>query len=79
MHNSKSLAISSSTLAAILLASQAAGAAANNNHNDDRSSCNQLPSYSALKAALTGWNNTYSQSSNLACNSPKVCTAGVCQ
>ena len=54
MHNSKSLAISSSTLAAILLASQAAGAAANNNnHNDDRSSCNQLPSYSALKAALT--------------------------
>jgi len=52
MQNSKSLAISSSTLAAILLASQAAGAA-NNSHNDDRPSCNQLPSYSALKAALT--------------------------
>lgn len=52
MQNSKSLAISSSTLAAILLASQAAGAA-NNSHNDDRPFCNQLPSYSALKAALT--------------------------
>ena len=52
MHNSKSLAISSSTLAAILLASQATGAAAaNNNHNDDRSPCNQLPSYSALPLA----------------------------
>jgi uncharacterized protein GlcG (DUF336 family) len=54
MHTQKSLAISSSTLAAILLASQATGAAAaNNNHNDDRASCNQLPSYTALKAALT--------------------------
>jgi hypothetical protein len=35
----------------------------------------------ALKAALTtgGWNKTYSQSGNLACASPKVCVAGVCQ
>jgi uncharacterized protein GlcG (DUF336 family) len=54
MHNSKSLAISSSTLAAILLASQAVGAAAaNDNHNDAPSSCNQLPSFSALRSALT--------------------------
>ncbi len=52
MHNSKSLAIPSSTLAAILLASHAVGAAAANNHSDDRSSCNQLPSYSALRSAL---------------------------
>lgn len=53
MHNSKSLAISSSTLAAILLASQAVGAAAaNDSHNDAPSSCNQLPSFSALRSAL---------------------------
>jgi hypothetical protein len=37
----------------------------------------------ALKGALaaaSGWNKTYSQTGNLACGSPKTCTAtGICQ
>ena len=53
MHIQKSLKIPLA-LAATLFACQAVGAAAaNNNHGDAPSSCNQLPSYSALRAALT--------------------------
>jgi len=54
MHNQKSLKIPL-TLAATLLASQVVGAVAANRDkdNDSPSSCNQLPSHSALRAALT--------------------------
>ncbi len=53
MHIRKSLKLPLA-LVATLFASQAVGAAAaNNSHSDAPSSCNQLPSYSALRAALT--------------------------